>query len=504
MLVIRQRNYCEVRVPYRIFNLVPQESLAQSGAQNPAERAHRSSKRMRHVVSRYLLFTALISALGGLLFGYDWVVIGGAKPFYEAYFNLVQPTQEAWAMSCALVGCLVGAVSSGYLSEQLGRKRALLISATVFVVSSLGTGSASTFASFVAWRISGGVAIGLASGLSPIYIAEIAPAEIRGKLVCLNELTIVIGILMAQVVNWLIAQPVVVRMSMADIQSSWNGQVGWRRMFEATAVPAAVFLVGLFFIPESPRWLVRRGALDKARTVLERIGGAVYADTVLREIENSLLSPVTSHKSSPRKIKTARLLMIGVTLAVLQQWCGINVIFNYAQEIFSGAGYALSSILVNIVITGVVMCVFTFVAIATVERLGRRPLMLCGCAGLALIYVILGFLYYLHVQGLPMLLLVIAAIACYAMTLAPITWVILSEIFPNEIRGTAMAISTTALWAGCFLLTYTFPLLNAALGIAGTLWIYAAICAGGLVFVYTQLPETKQRTLEEIQHSWEQ
>lgn len=454
--------------------------------------------------NRYLWFVALVSALGGLLFGYDWVVIGGAKPFYEAYFRILQPSQQAWAMSCALVGCLVGAISSGFLSEQLGRKRALLISALVFTVSSLGTGEATTFEHFVIWRIAGGVAIGLASGLSPIYIAEIAPAAIRGKMVCLNELTIVFGILMAQVVNWLIAQPVAANVTMTEIHSSWNGQIGWRRMFEATSIPAGVFLVGLFFIPESPRWLVRKGYLDKAMRVLERIGGQDYAVTVLGDIQSSVLSHLPIKKEAlQRKGMTTRVLVIGVTLAVLQQWCGINVIFNYAQDIFSAAGYALSSILFNIVITGIVMCVFTVVAIATVERLGRRLLMLSGCAGLTLVYIVLGFLYYRHVQGLPMLLLVVAAIASYAMTLAPITWVILSEIFPNEIRGTAMAISTTALWAACFLLTYTFPLLNARLGIAGTLWIYAAICAGGYLFVYTQLPETKQRTLEEIQRSWE-
>ena len=452
----------------------------------------------------YLWFVALVSALGGLLFGYDWVVIGGAKPFYEAYFGILQPSQQAWAMSCALVGCLAGAMSSGYLSEHLGRKRALLISAMVFTISSIGTGEAATFLQFVIWRIAGGVAIGLASGLSPIYIAEIAPAEIRGKMVCLNELTIVFGILMAQVTNWLIAKPVSANVTILELHSSWNGQVGWRRMFEATSIPAAVFLVGLFFIPESPRWLVRKGYLEKAREVLGRIGGRSYAATVLEEIESSFLpQPSLERDTLPRKSTTIRVLVIGITLAVLQQWCGINVIFNYAQDIFSGAGYVLSSILFNIVITGIVMCVFTVVAIATVERLGRRLLMLSGCAGLTLIYIVLGALYHQHVQGLPMLLLVVAAIACYAMTLAPITWVILAEIFPNEIRGRAMAISTTALWAACFLLTYTFPLLNARLGIAGTLWIYAAICAGGYLFVFTQLPETKQRTLEEIQRSWE-
>lgn len=453
---------------------------------------------------RYLWFVALVSALGGFLFGYDWVVIGGAKPFYEAYFGITQPAREGWAMSCALVGCLAGAVSSGILSERIGRRRALLISAAVFAISAIGTGSAMSFTAFVLWRIAGGVAIGMASGLSPVYIAEIAPAESRGKLVCLNELTIVLGILAAQTVNWLIAKPVPIGASLADIQSSWNGQEAWRRMFEAAFVPASIFLAGVYFIPESPRWLARQGFWQRAKQVLMQFGGEDYALKVVDEMRTSFHSesslPIGVALRNPRLLPV---LGIGVTLAVLQQWCGINVIFNYAQEVFSAAGYTLSNIFFNIVITGVVMCVFTFVAIATVERLGRRRLMLLGCAGLATLYVILGELYFTNQHGLPLLVLVVVAIACYAMTLAPITWVILSEIFPNEVRGTCMAICTTALWGACFILTYTFPLLNSSLGVARTFWIYAGVCAAGFLFVLRYLPETKQKTLEEIQQSWQ-
>jgi len=453
--------------------------------------------------SRYLWFTALVSALGGFLFGYDWVVIGGAKPFYEAYFGITQPSREAWAMSCALVGCLVGAVGAGFLSERTGRRRALLVSATLFAVSALGTGMAATFSSFVVWRIAGGVAIGMASGLSPVYIAEIAPAESRGMLVCLNELTIVLGILAAQTVNWLIARPVPLGSSLLDIQASWNGQMAWRRMFEAAVVPATVFLIGVYFIPESPRWLARQGYWGRAKQVLVRFGGDEYAERVADEMRASFHAETNlSVGAALRNPRLLPVLGIGVTLAVLQQWCGINVIFNYAQEVFSAAGYTLSNIFFNIVITGVVMCVFTFVAIATVERLGRRRLMLLGCAGLAMLYAILGGLYFTSQHGLLLLALVVAALACYAMTLAPITWVILSEIFPNEVRGACMAICTTALWAACFLLTYTFPLLNSSLGMARTFWIYALVCSAGFVFVLRYLPETKQKTLEEIQRTW--
>jgi sugar porter (SP) family MFS transporter len=458
----------------------------------------------RNSSNRYLWFVALVSALGGFLFGYDWVVIGGAKPFYEAYFGVTQPSREGWAMSCALVGCLAGALSSGVLSDLIGRRRALLISALVFAISAIATGSAASFNAFVLGRIASGVAIGMASALSPVYIAEIAPAGSRGMLVCLNELTIVIGLLSAQTVNWLIARPVMPSASLLEIHNSWNGQVAWRRMFEAALVPAVVFFIGVYFIPESPRWLARQGRWEDAKRVLVRFGGDGYASRVLNEMRESFhLGTNPSIFVAFRNPRLLPVLGLGVTLAVLQQWCGINVIFNYAQEVFSSAGYTLSSIFFNIVITGVVMCVFTFIAIATVERLGRRRLMLMGCGGLAILYLILGALYYTNQHGWPLLLLVVAALACYAMTLAPITWVILSEIFPNEVRGACMAICTTALWAACFLLTYTFPLLNSFLGIARTFWAYGVVCAFGFFFVLRHLPETRLRTLEEIQQFWQ-
>jgi len=454
--------------------------------------------------SRYLWFSALVSALGGFLFGYDWVVIGGAKPFYEAYFQLTQPAQEAWAMSSALLGCLFGAVISGFLSELIGRRKALFIAAGTFAASALGTGLAHTFEAFVLWRIGGGVAIGMASALSPIYIAEIAPAAIRGKLVCLNELTIVLGILAAQTVNWLIAQPVPSSAALSDIQASWNGQVAWRHMFEAAFVPAIAFLLGLLAIPESPRWLALKGNWAEAERALTKLGGSHYA----RQVESEIKAAAASEKpncfwDALRERRMRRVLIIGIVLAVLQQWCGINVIFNYAQEVFSAAGYSLSSIFLNIVITGVVMCVFTFVAIGTVERLGRRRLMLLGCAGLSCIYAIIGALYLSHQHGVVLLIPVVAAIAIYAMTLAPITWVLLSEIFPTDVRGGYMAICTAVLWIACFILTYTFPLLNSVLGPAKTFWMYGVICGSGYVFVARFLPETKERTLEEIGDFWE-
>ncbi len=449
---------------------------------------------------RYVWTISFVAALGGLLFGYDWVVIGGAKPFYERFFGLADPARQGWAMSCALIGCLAGALLSGALSDRLGRRRLLILAASLFAVSSLGTGLADSFFIFITWRILGGVAIGLASNLSPMYIAEISPAEVRGQLVSVNQLTIVIGILLAQFVNWMIARPVPVDATAADILQSWNGQVGWRWMFAATAAPSLVFFVGMLGVPESPRWLVKSGRRAQAAGILERIGGDSYAREALSEIESTLAGE--RRKSDFSELlgpRVAPILALGVSLAVFQQWCGINVIFNYAEEVFSAAGYRISDILLNIVITGAVNLVFTFLAIGTVDRAGRRVLMLFGAAGLTVIYALVGACYHFHSRGLHVLILVLAAIGCYACSLAPVTWVVISEIFPNRIRGAAMSVAVTSLWAACFILTYSFPLLNRNLGPAGTFWIYAAICLAGYLFIRARLPETKGRTLEEIE-----
>jgi len=453
----------------------------------------------------YIYTISAVAALGGLLFGYDWVVIGGAKPFYEKFFRLTDPSQQAWAMSCALVGCLVGALVSGWLSDRFGRKRLLISSGLVFALSSIGTGLAPSFAAFVPWRILGGFAIGMASSLSPMYIAEVAPAQYRGKLVSLNQLTIVIGILLAQVINWLIAKPVPPNATPLQILQSWNGQVGWRWMFGVTAIPSVLFFISMFLLPESPRWLARNGAHEQAKRVLSRIGGESYGGQALREIE------ATVEDANAKRVdlsilfdrRMRRVLSLGVVLAVLQQWCGINVIFNYAEEVFSAAGYNVSEILFNIVVTGTVNLVFTFVAIGFVDRYGRRILMLIGSAGLAIIYTCLGAFYYVHSRGVHMLVFVVVAIGCYAMSLAPVTWVVISEIFPNRIRGAAMSIAVAALWVASFILTYTFPLFNHSLGAAKTFWIYAAICVAGFLFIRARLPETKGKTLEQIEASWD-
>lgn len=449
----------------------------------------------------YVWLVSVVAAMGGLLFGWDWVVIGGAKPFFQRYFELTSEAQIGWANSCALVGCFVGALVAGALSDRFGRKRLLVAAALLFAVTSLGNALAGNFTVFFTWRMLGGIAIGLASNLSPMYIAEVAPAQIRGKLVAINQLTIVIGVLLAQFINWFLVRNLPQGATDEFIRNSWFGQQGWRWMFGLTAAPALLFFVGMLFVPESPRWLAKNGSAENARGILKKIGGEDYAQAAVREIESTLAKEEIQHVRfadlfGPGMLKV---LTLGVVLAVFQQWCGINTIFNYAEEIFHAAGYDISTVLKNIAWTGSVNLAFTFVALGVVDRGGRRPLMLLGSAGLAIIYTILGYCFSRGLQGLPMLLLVLAAIACYSMSLAPVTWVVISEIFPNRIRGAAMAVAVSSLWIACFILTYTFPVLNKRLGPSGTFWLYAAICVAGFIFIKLKLPETKGKSLEEIE-----
>ncbi|MDE7378213.1 MAG: sugar porter family MFS transporter [Paraprevotella sp.] len=447
----------------------------------------------------YLWLICWVSAMGGLLFGYDWVVIGGAKIFYEPFFEIEQSAAlRGWAMSSALIGCLAGALFSGRWSDRYGRKKMLIIASFLFSISAYGTGVVDSFSWFVFYRIVGGVGIGIASNISPVYIAEVSPARVRGRLVSLNQLTIVAGILLAQLANWQIGNWYAGDTGMLNAEST---EWGWRWMFWAELVPALLFFVLSFVIPESPRWLSSVGRSKEAGHILARIGGGVYAESTLRELEQ--LSPDESEGSGAGSLFSKELrsvLLIGIVLAVFQQWCGINVIFNYAHEIFSAAGYEVSDVLMNIVVTGCTNVVFTFVAIYTVDRWGRRTLMLFGSSALALIYLCMGCGYCWGLGGWPMLCLVMLAIASYAMSLAPVVWVVLSEIFPVRMRGAAMALSTFALWAACFILTYTFPLLNEGLGAAGTFWLYGGICLAGFLFIRRNLPETKGKTLEEIEN----
>lgn len=451
---------------------------------------------MEKINKGFVGFICLVSALGGLLFGYDWVVIGGAKPFYEVYFGIADnPSLQGLAMSIAIAGCLIGAMTAGWLADRYGRKKLLIVAAVIFLLSAYATGAFNTFDLFLAARFLGGIAIGIASGLSPMYIAEISPASMRGRLVSVNQLTIVLGILGAQIANMLIAEPMPAGMT-EPLFDSWNCQWGWRWMFWGEAFPAAAFMILVFFIPESPRWLAFTGKTSAALDILKKIGGADYAMTEMAAAEY-----YEGDKPEKGGLKAlfsrnyAKILILGIFIAVFQQWCGTNVIFNYAQEIFADAGYDLGDMLFNIVLTGITNVIFTFVAIFTVDRIGRRPLMLWGAGGLAVIYLVLGSCYMMEVKGMFMIILVVAAIACYAMTLGPVTWVLIAELFPDRVRAVAVSVCTFALWTGCLTLTYTFPLLNASLGSYGTFWIYSAICFGGLIYFMKGLPETKGKRI---------
>jgi SP family xylose:H+ symportor-like MFS transporter len=451
----------------------------------------------------YVWAISLVAAMGGLLFGYDWVVIGGAKPFFEKTFELTTAAQVGWANSCALLGCLIGSMVTGVLTERFGRKKLLLASALLFAGSSILTGWAASFAAFVAWRITGGVAIGMASNLAPMYIAEIAPAHLRGRLVAVNQLTIVIGILAAQIVNWYIA--VKLPLAGADggesARAAWNAAYGWRWMFTAVTVPSILFFAGALFVPESPRWLLASGAREQARRVLARIGGAGYADAETAEIERTLThrGAETAEWHVLLEPRVKAIVLIGVGLAVLQQWSGINSIFNYAEEIYRSAGYGIGDIMFNIVITGTINLVFTLVAIAMVDRVGRRTLMLVGCAAIGVSHLLLGGAYAAGLTGLPVLVFTLCSLGAYALSLAPVTWVLIAEIFPNRVRGAAVSVAVSALWIACFILTFAFPLLQRTAGIAATFWIYAAICFAGFVFVRAKVPETRGRSLEQIE-----
>ena len=469
--------------------------------QGPAVSGRPASSSVPVSHTTYVWGIAIVAALGGLLFGYDWVVIGGARQFFETYFHLTSPAVIGWANSCALAGCLIGSLAAGYFADRFGRRRVLLLAGILFAVSSALTGWSYSFAAFIAWRIIGGTAIGLSSNVSPLYIAEISPAGIRGRLVSLNQFAIVVGILLAQIVNWRIAQPMGANLAAGVVFHSWNVQYGWRWMFSAIVIPSIVFTVASIFLPESPRWLLTHGLGNEARAVLTRIGGATYAGGEIAGIEDAL-TVENQQTSSWRELlrpRIRRIVFIGIALAVLQQWTGINTLFNYAAEVYHSAGYGANDIFLNIVITGAINLVFTVFSMLLVDKLGRRWMMLLGCVGIGISHMLCGFAYRSAWPASTVLTLTLCAIACYALTLAPITWVLIAEIFPNRVRSHGVSAAVSSLWIASFLLTYTFPMLNERLGTSGIFFVYGVICMAGFLFVAWFVPETKGRTLEQIE-----
>jgi sugar porter (SP) family MFS transporter len=452
----------------------------------------------------YIWLISMTAALGGFLFGYDWVVIGGAKPFYEPYFNITSVADQGWGTSSALVGCMLGAILCIFLSDRLGRKRLLIFSGFLFSLSALGTALAETFWVFNFYRILGGVAMGIALNLSPLYISELAPPEKRGRLVTINQFLVMIGVLLAQIANWqisLLDTALPEDADFATIAASWSGQEGWRWMFGAELLPAVLFFVLMFFVPESTRWMIKNKQQDKAVRVLQKIGGEAYAKDSLNETLSMLkegeLGEVNFRELLRKNV--VKLLALGIFLAFLQQWSGINVVIYYAADIFQAAGFTLKQMMLNIVVIGGVMVASIFVTFATVDKYGRKSILLVCLAAMTVLYAGLGYSFYAELGGSYVVVLVLLNVMFYSISLAPLLWVVLSEIFPTRIRGAAISIGALAHWVGNFTLTYSFPAIKENLGWANNFWLYGLICAVGFLVIWWILPETKGKTLEQLE-----
>jgi SP family xylose:H+ symportor-like MFS transporter len=445
----------------------------------------------------YVALVCVVAALGGLLFGYDTGVINGAIGPLEDHFVL-DASAKGWATGCALVGCAVGAALAGVLSDWLGRKKVLIISAVLFLVSAIGTAFPKEIATFIVFRMIGGVGVGAAALSSPMYIAEISPARIRGRMVSVNQFAIVTGFLVVYFVNYFIA---------LQGDPAWNQQVGWRWMFGSEALPALLLLVLLFFVPESPRWLTKQNRGDEALGILMRVDGVRYAETELLEIKDAI-----AHESgSLRQLFQPGMkivLVIGIVLAVLQQVTGINVFLYFGTEIFKKMGSETHAALLQTVIVGAVNLTFTVIAIWMVDRLGRKPLMMIGSAGMGVSLLAMGLAAYGLKTDLWILFFILGYIACFALSVGPVTWVILSEIFPTRIRGRAMAVATVCLWVANYVISQTFPMMDQNPWLldkfhhAFPFWLYGVFCVVLFVFVWRFLPETKGKTLEEIEKHW--
>lgn len=434
--------------------------------------------------NRYVVFISFISALGGLLFGFDISVISGALPFITPYFHLTD-WGKGFAVSSLYLGCMAGCLAAGALSARFGRKPGLMIAAVLFGLSSVGVAMTHHLFWFVLFRIVAGLGVGMASMLSPMYIAEVSPAAVRGRMVSINQLTIVIGILATYYLNYLLAQ---------------QGAEAWRWMFAAGAAPSLLFLAGMLLVPESPRFLAVKGREAQSRAVLTRIGGSDYAAATLSEIQRTAAPErQASGWSEMLRKGTIGVVVIGIVLAVFQQFCGINVVFFYAPDIFARTGASVSSQLLQTVAVGAVNLVFTLVAMWLVERVGRRGLMLFGSLALAACYVVIGYLMRGEGHSALLLTFILLAIASYAVSLAPVTWVLISEIFPNRIRSEGVSVATLFLWLACYILTLTFPVIMKRMGGYAAFWIYAGVCVLGWLFVRYRVPETRGKTLEALE-----
>jgi sugar porter (SP) family MFS transporter len=431
----------------------------------------------------YIIGISFISALGGYLFGFDFAVISGALPFLRTAFEL-NTWWEGFLTGSLALGCIAGCLFAGTIAERFGRKPGLLTAALIFAASSLGMAFSNTLTVFIIMRFAAGIGVGMASMLSPMYIAEVSPAAVRGRNVAINQLTIVLGILVTNLVNYTLAD---------------KGAESWRWMFGLGVVPSLLFVIGVLWLPESPRWLVNANKKEKAERILRKIGGDQFAINTLKDISNSSNNNVKPTYSAVFDKSVRPLVFVGITLAVFQQFCGINVVFNYTSTIFASVGANLDRQLFETVAIGFVNLLFTLLAMWQVDKLGRRPLMLFGSLALSVIYVIMALLLKNNASPGLISVFVLLAIAGYATSLAPVTWVLISEIFPNKIRGLATSVAVVSLWAAYFILVFTFPVLAEKLGTYGPFWLYAVICLAGFVFIKIKVRETKGKTLEELE-----
>jgi MFS transporter, SP family, arabinose:H+ symporter len=443
--------------------------------------------------TRFVLFVTGVTAIGGFLFGYDTAVINGAISYLKEHMGL-NSTQEGMAGASAILGCIPGAMAAGFLSDRFGRRNLLFVCAFLFAISGLLSAIPRTFGEFLAARFIGGLGIGASSMICPVYIAEIAPEKWRGRLGSLFQLGIVIGIFLTLFVNKVIQ-------GLGD--EIWNTAYGWRWMLGMAAVPAVIFILLLFYVPESPRWLAHKGRDAQARSILEKVGGAEHARVELAAIRDA----VQQEEGRFSELFTGALrrpLLIAVCLMAFSQFCGINAIMYYSTKIFESAGAMKNVAFTSSVWVGLVNVVFTLVAISLVDKAGRRPLLLAGTIIQAVALGLVGWMFYTQQSGIWLLVCVVLFIAAFAMAMGPIGWLLCSEIFPNRVRGRAMAVAAFTVWVSCYVVAQTFPMLNdsPAIGPAKTFWIYCGVSLVSFFFVLRFVPETKGRTLEEIERFW--
>ena len=461
----------------------------------------------------YLLRLTIVATLGGLLFGYDTAVISGTVSSLDSFFVMPFGLDEMNAnarlglvVSSALIGCVIGGILGGVVSKKFGRRNGLVLAALLFLVSAIGSAMPEMFLRpigdadhtfiyiFIVYRIIGGIGVGLASMLSPLYIAEIAPAKIRGKLVSMNQFAIIFGMLVVYFVNYYIS---------LQGDDTWLNLVGWRWMFASEIIPASLFLIMLIFVPDTPRSLVLKSKQEKALAVLTKVNNPVEAKIILTEIQNT----VVSHSGKLFSFGTT-VILIGVFLSVFQQFVGINVVLYYAPEIFKSMGAGTDVALLQTIIVGSVNLLFTVLAIMTVDKFGRKPLMIIGALGMALSMFALGTTFFMQSVGIGALVFMLCYVACFAMSWGPVTWVLLSEIFPNKIRGKAMAIAVAAQWVSNYLVSWTFPMMDknsyllAQFNHGFTYWVYGIMGLLAMFLVWKFVPETKGKTLEEMEKMW--